>query len=493
MAFSLDGATHGGAFAAWSRGPREWLQRLRDRWSRLSLSSQFAITASIVILLGMAMLGAWVSDRIAQGVVRNSAANAALYLVGFVEPHVQALTISKELAPEDIRKIDAQFNILVKQRRILGIKVWAQGGRLAYSSDKRRLGQDFPVSDKLRRAWLGSIEPELDDLSDEESADERSAGARTLEVYAPVRNSQTNEIIAVAEVYEIADELMGELRLAYLQLTIVVGSLAFALIGSLFHIVSRGSRTITEQQAALSDRIEDLSRLVKFNRELRLKVADANRRASESNDQFLRRIGAELHDGPAQLIGLGLLRLDALRPHHPTPPDGARDDLEIIRGALSDALKELRSISAGISIPQLENASLSDAIEIAVRNHEYRTSTSVELDVAQDLPPLEKALVTCLYRFVQEGLNNAFRHAGGKGQHVVAVRTDRQIVVSVSDKGDGLKTSNEVRCVGNGLGLSGLRDRILSMGGEFEVISEAGQGTQLLARFNFEPMGQDNA
>lgn len=473
--------------------------KLHSAWHALSLSYQFGLAASLVILLGMTVLGAWVNDRIKSGVVNNSAANAALYLVGFVEPHIGDLKSSGELSPYAQDRIDGVFRRLVQQRKIVGIKIWISGGKLAYSSDKRRIGNVFPESDRLRGAWAGNIEHEYDDLTDAESEFERAVGLPTLEVYAPLRDPETNSIIAVGEVYEVAEGLAADLRRASLQTAFVMGSMTLVMIGSLFHIVQRGSRTIEQQQQALSERVAELSRLLGVNRMLHRRVAEANRRAVENNEQFLRRVGADLHDGPAQLIGLGLLRLDALRPR--LAPAAARtvvagipagDDIDIIHVALRDSLRELRAICADIAIPELDGAELADVLKTAVHNHEHRTSTRVALVIDGDLPVgLSLPLLTCSYRFVQEGLNNAFRHAEGRGQKVIGRYQGGVLEIVVSDEGDGLTGERETRGSSGGLGLRGLRDRILSMGGEFEMGPAPVKGTRLVARFKIEFVSRD--
>jgi signal transduction histidine kinase len=88
----------------------------------------------------------------------------------------------------------------------------------------------------------------------------------------------------------------------------------------------------------------------------------------------------------------------------------------------------------------------------------------------------------CLYRFTQEGLNNAFRHAGGKGQTVRAICNDEHIEIEVSDAGPGFDP-NRKPADKYGLGLAGLRERIESLGGTLYIRSQPGGGARLTARF----------
>jgi signal transduction histidine kinase len=203
---------------------------------------------------------------------------------------------------------------------------------------------------------------------------------------------------------------------------------------------------------------------------------------AQENERFLRQIGADLHDGPAQLISLALLRLDNLKPGGNINSDADHEaELARVCGALRDALVEIRALSAGIAPPCLNGLSPSDAIEIAARTHERRTGTAVKLEIGRLPRKLSSPLQICIYRFTQEGLNNAYRHAAGKGQAVRATCEDGQLTIEVSDTGRGIAQ----RDPGNGssLGFAGLQARVESLEGKFEWESRANSGTRLVARF----------
>jgi signal transduction histidine kinase len=87
----------------------------------------------------------------------------------------------------------------------------------------------------------------------------------------------------------------------------------------------------------------------------------------------------------------------------------------------------------------------------------------------------------CIYRFVQEGLNNTYRHGAAIGQTVHVVSDGRELTVEVADKGPGFSHSNSFG--GGGLGLAGLRARVESLGGKFSLETQSGSGTRLRASF----------
>lgn len=191
----------------------------------------------------------------------------------------------------------------------------------------------------------------------------------------------------------------------------------------------------------------------------------------------MRRISAELHDGPAQALALASLRLDALMRRASVP----RDDEEArnLRSTLEEALRDVRNLCRGLTLPQLEGRTLAETLEMAISAHERRTETTVERAFGPDgwlSRPLPHPILICVYRFVQEGLMNAFRHASGRDVGVSCGGPEDRLSVTISDSGPGF----DPEAPRDGLGLSGLRERVQSIGGDFEIESSPSKGTSLI-------------
>ena len=145
--------------------------------------------------------------------------------------------------------------------------------------------------------------------------------------------------------------------------------------------------------------------------------------------------------------------------------------------------REIRGISAGLLLPDLAAQGLEACIIATVRNHEMRTGTSVDLvckEIPADCPQHAKI---CVCRFIQEGLANSFRHAGGLGQRVRVAGGSEFVQAAVSDEGPGMPASSEN---GARLGLSGLRGRLESIRGSLTVGNRLRRGTRLVARLPLE-------
>lgn len=255
--------------------------------------------------------------------------------------------------------------------------------------------------------------------------------------------------------------------------------------GLAYWLIARWNRIFEAQRLELDASRSEQAKLSALTTELRSQVDLAHRRGAEITERSLKRIGADLHDGPAQLLGLVLLKLDELNAHIGSASDDskrARDTVDLIRRATAEALEEIRNTARGLVLPDIEQVSLAAALELAVRSHERRTRTSVVCEIGLLPPHVPLATTISLFRFAQEGLNNAFRHAGGRGQSLKADYTGSEIVIEVSDRGLGFDpTRLENRK--DKLGLAGLRQRLESLGGTFEITTVPGTGTRLVARF----------
>ncbi len=460
---------------------------LVNRWRELGLARQKVVYALLGIAITMAGLGTWMSGRIQSGVLTSMATSAALYMENFVSPVVRDYEGQGDLNPRAVEALDRLVADAAFRRQIASIKVWAKDGRVLYAQDRTQVGKRYPISHDLREAISGRLSADYEPLDEEENAHERGLGLPLVEIYSPILRETSGDVVAVVEFYAIATALEQELRRSRIESWLIVSVIALFVLSAIVALVSGDGATIARQEKALQNRVAQLSRLLVHNEELRQTLVEARRGAVETNERVLRRIGADLHDGPAQLIGLALLRLDNLTPS-PSRKDAVAviAELEKIRAVLNSSLSEIRVLSSGIAPPALERVEARDAIEMAVENHEQHTGTRVDCTLGalpMDLPALLK---TCLYRFTQEGLTNAFRHAKGAGQRVRAGVEAGVLFLEVEDDGPGI-VQDFVPSTQRGLGLAGLRDRVESLGGVFSIRSDPGRHTAIRCEFTLKP------
>ncbi|MGY4348973.1 signal transduction histidine kinase [Bradyrhizobium sp. GM7.3] len=465
-----------------SRAFRAFVKATMDRprrwWMRRSLFEQFALLSSLVLSLSVAAVGGWVGNRIADGVLRATSGAAALYMTNFVEPYVQSMDGGGTLSAEDHRGLDAVAELLKSRRHVASVKIWARDGTIAYSTQKRLIGKRFPTTD-IAPSLRGEIRAGMADLADDDSEFERSLSMPLYEIFLPLYKNETEKIIAVAEIYEDAGALLRDQASAVRGAWLVVGSAGLVTLLALFIVVHRASTTIKRQRSAIKQRFREKVLLHRKNDVLKSETEDALRTAARIDDLVHTRLGAELHDGPAQLISFALLRLEALEQELDGRTSKARALLTEFRSALQDALKELRAIAADLLLPDLgDSGDLTRMLRKIIRAHEGRAACIVDFEMTGVPEKLPRDAVRCLVRVTQEALNNAFKHSGSDRQTVMVNYFAGTLQLSVSDRGCGFSgTTAKSR---SGLGLIGMASRVRALGGTFSVISRLGQGTEIL-------------
>lgn len=431
----------------------------------------------IVSVLAMVSIGAFLSDRIEQAVTGNAAATTALYVDSVIAPILPDMQRNEVLDDTTTRALDETLGQGALGNRLLLFRLWRADGTVLYSNDSSMTGTRQPLDDALRSAFSGHMMARFE-ISSDTGAREGPA-VPVLKIYNPVLQPWSGEVVAVSEFHEVAGEFQQSLRQARLHSWLAVAAFTFSFFVLLSVIVLRGSRTIEHQRHALKQRVAELSELLSQNEVLRDRVQRASQRATAFNESYLRRIGADLHDGPAQLVAYASLRLDSDALRNPSTPEEVRErDIDAIKQSLDEAMREIRTICGGLVLPQIETASLSDLLQQGVQAHRQRTGSDVDLAFSD--PPTQVSLATkiCIYRFVQESLNNAFRHGGGLGQRVAQRMENGLLVVEVSDQGPGFDPDS-IRPTS--LGLAGLRERIESLGGTFEIETSAAGTTVRMA------------
>jgi len=460
----------------------------RNPRTQLTLARQFMIASLIILVLAALGLGWWVGQQIERSVVHRTAATTALFVDSFVSPNLQELSTAGELSPDHIAALDRLLDETPLGREIVAFKVWDEAGKLLYSAEPSAIGQVFPPGEELRQAWAGAVTADISTLEDAENVLERAQNSALLETYSPVRLGGSDQIIAVAEFYQTVGGLQQDITAAQRRVWLVVGLAMGGIYLLLAGFVGRASDTIEQQRDALSAQVGQLTDLLAQNAALHDRVRRAAARTTALNERVLRRISADLHDGPVQELGLALLRLDHALARETTGEKGSSvaeapllvEDLDVIQSAIQRALTEMRALSAGLGVPHLNNLTLPETLVRAVRVHERRTETTVTLDLDGTPERASLPVKITLYRLVQEALNNAYRHGGGLAQTVSLCYSDGRLYVEVSDAGPGFVDGGAAEWDKH-LGLIGMRERVESLGGNFRVASAPGRGTKIIA------------
>lgn len=462
------------------------ISKLKDKFKNLNLSQRFMLAGLLTLFMGALGIGFWVENQIITGVIHRAGATTSLYVESFVAPNLQELGSTEEILPEHGLALENLLQDTPLGQQIVAFKVWNTRGKLLYSNDPNAIGKTYPMNEGLLRARLGEVVSEISTLDEDENQVLKEQYGKLLETYSPVWLSGTNQVIAVAEFYHQTDDLDREIDILKQRSWLVVGFIIFIMYLLLSGFVRNASNTISHQQADLNQKVKQLTELLAENQKLNERVRKASASVALLNEGYLKRIGTELHDGPAQDLGLSILKLDStignLEKNLSKPVDPRIvPELTEIEKSMQMALKEMRGIATGLVLPQLAELDLFDTVSHVVHKHEQQTNTSVKLEIEGEMNGTALPIRITLYRLIQEALHNAYNHANGAGQSVCVKNNSDHIMLEIADTGPGFNVPVILENTDR-LGISGMRERVESIGGRFEIESKLGEGTTIRAR-----------
>jgi len=236
-------------------------------------------------------------------------------------------------------------------------------------------------------------------------------------------------------------------------------------------LASPGKRANVTRGAA--DEVRRLSS--DFNR--MLERLEAERRESgraviRAQEVERSRIAQDLHDEVNQALTAILLRLQATV--HSAPP-ALQEELRESQLLVTQAMEELLTLARQLRPTALDDHGLIPALASQVADFGDRTGIRSTFRRHGSVPPLSDEEQLVIYRVTQESLSNVAQHAGAR--HVdVELSFVGRTVLRVRDDGRGFKTVPNGR---SRLGVSGMRERALLVGGNLAIFSEPGDGTTI--------------
>jgi len=209
----------------------------------------------------------------------------------------------------------------------------------------------------------------------------------------------------------------------------------------------------------------------------------ALRRMNEMREDEARRIARALHDEAGQLLASVHV---AVVEWAGEMPASAADHLRRVRDLLDQIEVRLRELSHELRPTILDDLGLVPALEFLAGRISKRTGLLVTVEgvVGGRLPT---AIETTLYRVAQEALTNVARHARATSACLRIEQEDRLIRCAIRDDGIGFDVPAILSRRGeHGLGLIGIRERAMSLGGTVQIESAPGRGTTLLVSIPLE-------
>jgi PAS domain S-box-containing protein len=198
------------------------------------------------------------------------------------------------------------------------------------------------------------------------------------------------------------------------------------------------------------------------------------------------RIAREIHDELGQALTGVKLELSLLRDQLPQAPLPIVDTLQAISALVDATIQSVRRIATELRPVVLDQLGLIPAIEWQAREFQSRTGIQCTLDIYLRSVSLSQAGSTAMFRIFQEILTNVARHAQASSVNINLQEQAGGLVLEVRDNGRGV-TEAELADP-KSLGLVGMRERALLLGGEATIQGAVGKGTTVKVKIPLDEM-----
>jgi PAS domain S-box-containing protein len=209
--------------------------------------------------------------------------------------------------------------------------------------------------------------------------------------------------------------------------------------------------------------------------EERLKLVSLQALTNQEDER--RRIAQDLHDDLGQSLTALILTLKGIH------SDVASSRIREVEGQIKesirvveDMMRHIRQVLYELRPPSFATMTLAKVLEELCSSLALSTELRVIFSSQDQMPAMSSAQATVFYRLVQEGMNNAVKHANATTVWINLEYVDSEVNISFEDDGQGFDPNQRS---GYGIGLQGLRERFRMLGGSFDVESALGKGTRL--------------
>lgn len=369
----------------------------------------------------------------------------------------QMITVARVLTHAVKMVIVDEPNVMLSypyQQRLMGlIQSWREQG-IAVLFSSNNLDDLFAVTDRLVILNQGG---KAADLRTDETTRET-----VVSLLLGTSEAQPNTFTAVWD-YDSYDRIREyNEKLRYHQM----------LLGKDLATEPTLNRQLTEQ---LAEQVQALD-------QVNLVLVEAQRRLLGEREQERKRVARELHDQVIQDLLSINYELEGMETEQDVSPSLA-SDLADVRQGIRELVDSLRRICGDLRPPTIDSLGLGAALKSYTRDWALRTAIPVELELDENLGRLPEATELSIYRIVQEGLNNVWRHAHATKVQISLVHTSpRTLMVSIQDDGQGLAGDFEMATLTaqGHYGLIGISERVALLGGRFRMQDVPSGGALLL-------------
>lgn len=224
-----------------------------------------------------------------------------------------------------------------------------------------------------------------------------------------------------------------------------------------------------------------LERGLEENAHARAGLQDLSAKLMRAQENERRTLARELHDEVGQ--SLSAILMEAENAECSETVAEMRDHLAALKSTAQKTVNEVRDLALLLRPSMLDDFGLVPALNWHAREMSKRTGLNVMVSAGEEADDLPDEHKMCIYRAVQEAVNNCARHAQARTVEVSVARDATSVRFQVRDDGIGF----DARFV-RGLGLLGMEERVRRLGGDLRLESQPGRGTLIAVELPLSPM-----
>ena len=208
-------------------------------------------------------------------------------------------------------------------------------------------------------------------------------------------------------------------------------------------------------------------------------ISTVNQKLIEAHEQESARIARELHDDINQRLACLAMRLDYVKQRAPPSATDITREISAVGQQITDLVSDIQALSHGLHSPRLELLGLKVAAAGFCEELSRRHGVRIDVHVKNVPKVLRPDIALCLYRVLQEALQNVVKHSVSRQADVCLTGQAHKITLTVQDAGAGFDPAEAMR--GRGLGLTSMSERLRAVGGQFSIDSQPGRGATIHA------------
>jgi len=221
--------------------------------------------------------------------------------------------------------------------------------------------------------------------------------------------------------------------------------------------------------------ITDMTAKLKIEKELNAVEQLRQKDIIEAEEKSRSQIGMELHDNVNQLLVASRLYLQRVH----TYSEKSKTFLKTALDILTNALEEIRKLSASLVTPISGNNNLKDSLEGLFRSYEL-LNLNIELELNIDEDTIKQGLKTNIYRIIQEQFSNIMKYAEATKIRIVLIQHPDFLELEIADNGKGFNLQTAKK----GIGLTNIIYRAEAYRGKISINTGINKGCKILVRFN---------